>query len=177
VSLPNRSYKATNWMFAVAAASAASLRRPRRHLAWGPRLVGREAQSLFLFSSARFGFVLPNLRIWLRSARLRRTLAAPRDPARNARHRELHYADAVRPPNEVTAAHGTLERGEIRLIRFGIDRDRGTSRDATPPTPPGIRVRTTAVRSQISGFLIHHAGWEGGQHGWANLIPSIFASG
>ncbi|MGY4467667.1 hypothetical protein ACVWWK_003376 [Bradyrhizobium sp. LB9.1b] len=27
------------------------------------------------------------------------------------------------------------------------DRDRGTSRDATPPTPPGIRVRTTAVRS------------------------------
>jgi hypothetical protein len=27
-----------------------------------------------------------------------------------------------------------------------INRDRGTSRDATPPTPPGIRVRTTAVR-------------------------------
>jgi glycosyltransferase involved in cell wall biosynthesis len=27
------------------------------------------------------------------------------------------------------------------------DRDRGTPRGATPPTPPGIRVRTTAVRS------------------------------
>jgi hypothetical protein len=27
-----------------------------------------------------------------------------------------------------------------------VNRDRGTSRDATPPTPPGIRVRTTAVR-------------------------------
>jgi glucose dehydrogenase len=27
-----------------------------------------------------------------------------------------------------------------------IDRDRGASHDATPPTPPGIRVRTTAVR-------------------------------
>jgi len=27
-----------------------------------------------------------------------------------------------------------------------VDRDRGTPRDATPPTPPGIRVRTTAVR-------------------------------
>ena len=27
-----------------------------------------------------------------------------------------------------------------------LDRDRGTPRDATPPTPPGIRVRTTAVR-------------------------------
>src|SRR5262249_8680417 len=26
------------------------------------------------------------------------------------------------------------------------DRDRGTPRDVTPPTPPGIRVRTTAVR-------------------------------
>ena len=26
------------------------------------------------------------------------------------------------------------------------NRDRGTSRDAAPPTPPGIRVRTTAVR-------------------------------
>jgi len=40
-----------------------------------------------------------------------------------------------------------LERDVFRLNRFGIDRDRGTSRDATPPTPPGIRVRTTAVRS------------------------------
>jgi hypothetical protein len=27
------------------------------------------------------------------------------------------------------------------------DRDRGTPRGATPPTPPGIRVGTTAVRS------------------------------
>src|SRR5438477_4230859 len=33
-----------------------------------------------------------------------------------------------------------------KLIK-GIDRDRGTPRGATPPTPPGIRVRTTAVRS------------------------------
>jgi len=30
---------------------------------------------------------------------------------------------------------------------WGMDRDRGTPRGATPPTPPGIRVRTTAVRS------------------------------
>jgi len=27
------------------------------------------------------------------------------------------------------------------------DRDRGTPRGVAPPTPPGIRVRTTAVRS------------------------------
>ena len=26
------------------------------------------------------------------------------------------------------------------LLITGIDRDRGTPRDATPPTPPGIRV-------------------------------------
>ena len=31
--------------------------------------------------------------------------------------------------------------------KFLIDRDRGTPRDVAPPTPPGIRVRTTAVRS------------------------------
>src|SRR5262249_5635095 len=35
----------------------------------------------------------------------------------------------------------------IGASRAGVvNRDRGTSRDATPPTPPGIRVRTTAVR-------------------------------
>ena len=35
-------------------------------------------------------------------------------------------------------------RDQIESV--GIDRDRGTSRDAAPPTPPGIRVRTAAVR-------------------------------
>jgi transposase len=35
--------------------------------------------------------------------------------------------------------------GDLYVFR-GNDRDRGTSRDATPPTPPGIRVRTAAVR-------------------------------
>jgi len=34
----------------------------------------------------------------------------------------------------------------ILLLIKCVDRDRGTPRDATPPTPPGIRVRTTAVR-------------------------------
>ena len=29
---------------------------------------------------------------------------------------------------------------------LNANRDRGASHDATPPTPPGIRVRTTAVR-------------------------------
>jgi hypothetical protein len=41
-------------------------------------------------------------------------------------------------------------------------------RRATSQNPPD---------SQISGVLIQHAGWDGGQHGWANLIPWIFANG
>ena len=38
--------------------------------------------------------------------------------------------------------HSLLEQVVANLNRLGIDRDRGTPRDATPPTPPGIRVRT-----------------------------------
>ena len=33
-----------------------------------------------------------------------------------------------------------------RATRCRADRDRGASRDATPPTPPGIGVPTSAVR-------------------------------
>jgi hypothetical protein len=37
---------------------------------------------------------------------------------------------------------------DLTGIEYGyVLRDRGTPRGATPPTPPGIRVRTTAVRS------------------------------
>src|SRR6516164_8051826 len=32
------------------------------------------------------------------------------------------------------------------LLRWAYDRDRGEPRGSAPPTPPGIRVRTTAVR-------------------------------
>jgi transposase len=35
---------------------------------------------------------------------------------------------------------------EARAVLATVNRDRGTPRDAAPPTPPGIRVRTTAVR-------------------------------
>src|SRR4029453_5067264 len=43
---------------------------------------------------------------------------------------------------------GTQRLGTLRENgRPGAaDRDRGTPRDVAPPTPPGIRVRTTAVR-------------------------------
>ena len=44
----------------------------------------------------------------------------------------------------------TLKRDEVSLNRFGI--------------PKSVR------------FLIHHAGWDGGQHGWASLTLWIFAS-
>src|SRR5262249_33667563 len=39
-----------------------------------------------------------------------------------------------------------LENFRARQDGVDADRDRGTPRDVTPPTPPGIRVRTTAVR-------------------------------
>ena len=32
------------------------------------------------------------------------------------------------------------------LLSAAVDRDRGEPRGSTPPTPPGIRVRTAAVR-------------------------------
>jgi len=40
-------------------------------------------------------------------------------------------------------------------------------RRATSQNPPD---------SQIGRFLIHHAGWDGGQHGWASLTLWIFAN-
>ena len=48
----------------------------------------------------------------------------------------------------VKIARDGLEGHRIaRRANALIDRDRGTPHDVTPPTPPGIRVRTTAVRS------------------------------
>jgi hypothetical protein len=38
-------------------------------------------------------------------------------------------------------------KSPLKATHAGIDRDRGTPRGAAPPPPPGIRVRTTAVRS------------------------------
>jgi hypothetical protein len=35
---------------------------------------------------------------------------------------------------------------QARAVLATLNRDRGASHDAAPPTPPGIRVRTTAVR-------------------------------
>src|SRR3954447_19551258 len=35
----------------------------------------------------------------------------------------------------------------LRCVFRGEDGDRGEPRGSSPPTPPGIRVRTTAVRS------------------------------
>jgi hypothetical protein len=58
-------------------------------------------------------------------------------------------ADPIARP----ATAGTVELADARTRisspaedACGNDRDRGTPRDVTPPTPPGIRVRTTAVR-------------------------------
>jgi len=61
-------------------------------------------------------------------------------------------ATRVSPLFEHAATHTSqacsIVREDFRAAEDGVDadRDRGTPRDVTPPTPPGIRVRTTAVR-------------------------------
>jgi transposase len=45
-----------------------------------------------------------------------------------------------------------VHRAAVRPM--DADRDRGTPRDVTPPTPPGIRVRTTAVRPVEASDLL-----------------------
>src|SRR3954447_25766324 len=77
--------------------------------------------------------------------------------SRHAAVRLAQVHDGVHPATlrKYTLARCTPYRysGEIgeRPVRITvywcIDRDRGTPRGAAPPTPPGIRVRTTAVRS------------------------------
>ena len=81
-------------------------------------------------------------------------LAAP------ARQGDAHPAARSRRPSAPAECGSSLAtRHDDRGARAGVvsggasmkrpmdaDRDRGTPRDATPPTPPGIRVRTTAVR-------------------------------
>ena len=48
---------------------------------------------------------------------------------------------------------------DFRIIRDNLaDRDRGEPRGSTPPTPPGIRVRTAAVREV--GLTGSEQGWE-----------------
>ncbi|WP_210302518.1 hypothetical protein, partial [Rhodoblastus sphagnicola] len=46
-------------------------------------------------------------------------------------------------PCDLIADKGYHSREGLKDL---ADRDRGTPRSAAPPTPPGIRVRTTAVR-------------------------------
>src|SRR4029077_20272586 len=51
-------------------------------------------------------------------------------------------------PQSSTAAGGLCSTAKSTAggPRRVIDRDRGEPRDSAPPTPPGIRVRTAAVR-------------------------------
>ena len=49
----------------------------------------------------------------------------------------------------VSLVETARDQGKVRqriIANLGRNRDRGASHDAAPPTPPGIRVRTTAVR-------------------------------
>jgi hypothetical protein len=53
------------------------------------------------------------------------------------------FGGAVIPPRNGAVVASCDKRS---TVLGAVDRDRGASRDAAPPTPPGLRVRTTAVR-------------------------------
>src|SRR6516225_1428732 len=67
----------------------------------------------------------------------------PNDPGQH-RHALREYA---RPSHKLGGCHAVAARYRHPCAHpRNSDWDRGTPRDATPPPPPGIRVRTTAVR-------------------------------
>jgi hypothetical protein len=51
------------------------------------------------------------------------------------------------PPAKAGESEKSLDLGNTRATVTGFDRDRREPCGSSPPTPPGIRVRTTAVRS------------------------------
>ena len=61
-----------------------------------------------------------------------------------------------------------LEERLFRKLQM-ID-DATTDQDLRVPPKAGWGLVESIWDSQISVILIHHAGWEGGQHGWASLI-------
>src|ERR1700730_11776790 len=69
-----------------------------------------------------------------------------RHAARSALRRGSRYPLGARPPRpsvyvvEDTMVSATLARHREERLYRADDRDRGTPRGATPPTPPGIRV-------------------------------------
>jgi hypothetical protein len=73
-----------------------------------------------------------------------------KDAGRAGRGDHRHAADVTRcgaTDRAVTrgAVSARPDRG-LTFWRGALNRDRGASHDATPPSPPGIRVRTAAVR-------------------------------
>lgn len=54
-----------------------------------------------------------------------------------------HFDDAEDRSGTTRASPTCLRVGTVLAT---VNRDRGASHDAAPPTPPGIRVRTMAVR-------------------------------
>ena len=64
-------------------------------------------------------------------------------------HRELSGRQRIVGREHAAGMDGMAERPLPALGNVIVDgdRDRGEPRGSSPPTPPGIRVRTTAVRS------------------------------
>ena len=74
----------------------------------------------------------------------------PRVPARSSATRRACPPDALSERITCTSSSTTSPESALAPVSesgaCASDRDRGTPRDVAPPTPPGIRVRTTAVR-------------------------------
>ena len=150
---------------------SACIRRPRS-VAWYRRRASRWLRRLT--SSAQSG---PQY-TWPRSHRRQITTCRRQWPQRNNRQEEL---DAQSDVHESSCGNMAFELNSLILYlnmaraiqsNFGADcgwaadhcnRDRGASHDATPPTPPGIRVRTTAVRRikhpWVPGFRVRASSW------------------
>jgi hypothetical protein len=62
------------------------------------------------------------------------------------RHSSLNYLSSIDYERRHYAMIVVADDDQPAAVLAAVNRDRGASRDATPPTPPGIRVRTTAVR-------------------------------
>ena len=62
------------------------------------------------------------------------------------RHSSLNYLSPIDHERRHYAMIVVADDHQPAAVLAPVNRDRGTPRDAAPPTPPGIRVRTTAVR-------------------------------
>jgi integrase len=123
-------------------------------------LIRKVRKAMPLSQSGRSLLIFPNTKsgardgssIWRQFRALQRDLGMTNDGTATGTpkytlHALRHFRTSLEQHNGHPLADlaQTLGHKDPSMI-FRVDRDRGAPRDATPPPPPGIRVRTTAVR-------------------------------